>query len=238
MRLITVMFVVILLVVSSIAVADMILVNESFDTSSLSKWIKVSGDWVVINGRLVQRDTNEKIAMITIPVKQSGKMLYQFDFKYIKGAEDDYAGFGIHICVNNPSRKRSWGNGRSVLGWITWDPKHYGYPGLYIQVYKSYGPVSMGLYPGLFPDPDPLKDGDLYPIKEEYLNPEYLNYTIPVKVMIDTETGKGKFYDPANPDKYYYPFDLGGPIGSGSYFTFRTNSVSVSIDNLKIIKLY
>ncbi len=238
MRLLGVVLILILLVVPAFLFGDMVKVYETFDSPYLSNWIKVSGDWAVVNGRLVQRDVNEKMAMITIPVKQSGKMLYEFDFKYLKGAEDDYAGFGIHICVNNPSRKRSWGNGQSVLGWITWDPKHYGSPGLFIQVYKSYSSVDMGLFPGLFPSKNPLVSGDMYPVKEEYLNPEYLDYTIPVKLMVDTSTGKGRFYDPTDPDRYYYSFDLGQPIGPGNYFTFRTNSVSVSIDNLKITKMY
>ncbi len=238
MRFSGIIFALFLIFVPVFLFADMVKVDEEFNNPYLSGWIKVSGDWAVVNGRLVQRDVNEKMAMITIPVKQSGKMLYEFDFKYIKGAEDDYAGFGIHICVKNPARKRSWGNGKSVLGWITWDPKHYGYPGLFVQVYKSNSQTDMGLFPGLFPNRNPLVAGDLYPVKEEYLNPEYLNYTIKIKLMVDTKTGKGKFYDPMAPDKYYYSFDLGQPIGDGDYFTFRTNSVSVSIDNLKITKIY
>ncbi|MCD6399383.1 hypothetical protein J7L85_01170 [candidate division WOR-3 bacterium] len=238
MKLLSVIISLLFLVFPVVIFADSVQVYDTFDNPSLPGWMKVSGNWQVINGRLVQTDVNEKMAMITIPVHQSGKILYQFDFKYVKGAEDDYAGFGIHICVNNPSKKRSWGNGKSVLGWITWDPKHYGYPGLFVQVYKSDSSTDMVLFPELFPNPSPLVAGDMYPIRDEYLNPDYLNYTIPVKILIDTKTGKGKFYDPANPDKYYFSFDLGVPIGPGDYFSFRTNSVSVSIDNLKITEVY
>ena len=238
MKVVSIIIALLFLVVPVAIFADSVQFYDSFNNPSLPGWMKVSGTWKVMDGRLVQTDLNEKMAMITIPVTQYGKMLYQFDFKYLKGAEDNYAGFGIHLCVNNPSKKRSWGNGRSVLGWLTWDPKHYGYPGLFIQVYKSSGPTNMVLFPGLFPNPDPLVVGDMYPIRDEYLNPDYLNYTIPVKIMLDTRTGKGKFYDPANPDKYYFSFELGAPIGSGDYFSIRTNSVSVSIDNLKISKIY
>jgi len=238
MKLVSVIISLLFLVVPVVIFADSVQVYDTFDNPSLPGLMKVSGNWQVINGRLIQADINEKMAMITIPVHQSGKVLYQFDFKYVKGAEDDYAGFGIHICVNNPSKKRSWGNGNSVLGWITWDPKHYGYPGLFVQVYKSNSSTDMVLFPELFPNPSPLVAGDMYPIRDEYLNSDYLNYKIPVKILIDAETGKGKFYDPANPDKYYFSFDLGAPIGPGDYFSFRTNSVSVSIDNLKITEVY
>jgi len=217
--------------------ADTDLVYETFSSSSLSRWMPVSGNWKVMNGRLVQTDTKETMAMITIPVRQYGKMLYQFDLRYVDGGQDDYAGFGIHICVNNPSTVRSWGNGQSLLAWVTWDPGHYGLPGAFLQAYESKSLTDMGLWDRLYPSSDIMRYGGMYYLKDEYLKYEYLNYTVPVKLEIDTRTGKGKFYDPFDPDRYYYPFDLGGPIRSGNYFTFRTNSVSVSVDNLKVTRL-
>ena len=171
--------------------------------------------------------------MITAPVRQSGTVMYEFDITYAGGGEDDYAGFGFHIAVNNPSKIRSWGNGNSMLAWVTWDPEVYGNPGAFIQVYESTGPVQMGLYPF----GDIIEDGDVFAINEEYLRYEYLNYTVPVKMSIDLKTGKGRFFDPFAPDSYYYAFGLGSPIPAGSYFTFRMNSVSLSIDNLKITQL-
>ncbi|MGQ9614973.1 MAG: hypothetical protein ACUVWJ_01060 [Spirochaetota bacterium] len=220
-----------------VAVSQTTLVWETFSSPSLGKWMPVSGSWKIRDGKLVQTDTNEKMAMITIPVRQTGTILYEFDFEYVTGGEDDYAGFGIHICVNDPSKVRSWGNGQSMLAWITWDPGTYGYPGGFIQVYESKGLTDMGLYTGIYPSPDPLMYGDLIPINEEYINIEYIYYTVPVRLLIDTRTGKGKFYDPFDPEAYYYPFDLGAPIKPGDYFTFRTNSVSVAIDNLRITRI-
>ena len=44
--------------------------------------------------------------------------------------------------------------------------------------------------------------------------------------------------DPLDPDRYYYAFYLGGPVKPGGYLTFRTNSVSVRIDNLKVTRYY
>ncbi|HUV06843.1 MAG TPA: hypothetical protein VMX75_03875 [Spirochaetia bacterium] len=207
------------------------LLTDSFN--NLSNWAAVSGNWKVMNGRVVQTDMNQKMAMLTARVPQSGKILIEFDVEYVGGGEDDYAGFGFHICVDNPSKSRSWGNGKSLLGWVTWDPNVYGWPGAFIQVYQSKGPVEMGLYP----QGNILKDGDQYPVKEEYLKYEYLNYNIPIKMMIDTKTGMGRFYDPFDPERFFYSFDLGAPIPAGNNFTFRMNSVSLSIDNLKISKV-
>jgi hypothetical protein len=228
--------VLVLLFVGSAAMlcADQHAVSNSFSSSSLRGWQPVSGSWRVMGGKLVQTDTREKMAMINIPVHQEGVMMYQFDLEYRSGGEDDYAGFGIHICVNNPTDKRSWGNGRSVLGWVTWDPEAYGYPGAFIHVYESMGQTDMNLHEAVFPRADIMRYGDMLPVNTEYIKSEYLNAVVPIRIMLDTRTGEGRFYDPFDPDRYYYPFDLGTRIRPGDYFSLRTNSVSVSIDNLEI----
>jgi hypothetical protein len=237
MKIVKVFLILAVLCVPLVAFSSTIKVYDAFNSSSLTGWDVVSGDWRVINGRLTQTDVNEKMAMITIPVDQSGIMMYEFDLQYVDGGQDNYAGFGIHICVGDPSMKRSWGNGRSLLGWVTWDPGEYGRPGAFIQVYESMGPTDMGLYTRIFPSPDPLMYGNLLPVRSDYLKTEYLSYTVPIRLQVDTRTGRGKFFDPSNPKKYFYSFDLGGPIRPGSYFSFRTNSVSVSVDNVKISKM-
>ena len=219
------------------ASADYNVLSNSFSSGSLGNWKPTSGSWKVMDGRLSQVDTRENMAMITVPVQQAGKVLYEFDVEYIGGGGDDYAGFGIHICVNGPSSMRSWGNGKSLLGWVTWDPKAYGSPGAFVQVYESKGNANMGLYTKVFPGADPIKYGDLLPVNDEYLDTKYLDYRVPVKIMIDTRTGRGKFYDPFAPDEYYYPFSLGGPIRAGGYFALRTNSVALSFDNVRITRL-
>ena len=222
---------------SVFAFADSVMLSDGFNSGSLGSWKPISGSWRVMNGRLQQLDTKENMAMIVAPVYQSGKMLYEFDVEYIGGGEDDYAGFGIHICVSGPSAKRSWGNGQSMLGWVTWDPKAYGSPGAFIQVYESMSNSNMGLYTGVYPGSDPMKYGNLIPVNREYLDTKYLSYRVPVKLMIDTRTGNGRFYDPFDPDKYYYPFSLGGPVRAGGYFALRTNSVALSFDNVRVTRL-
>jgi hypothetical protein len=231
------LFIFIFLFTVAIAFSQTTLVYETFSSKALTHWMPVSGNWKVMEGRLVQTDDNENMAMITIPVKQSGVMLYEFDVMYEGGGADDYAGFGMHICVNNPAKQRSWGNGKSLLGWVTWDPKHYGYPGGFIQLYDSRGATDMALSTRVFPGGDIMKYGDMLPVARQYLQTKYLKYKIPIKIRIDTRTGKGRIYDPFDPDRYFYRFDLGGAMRPGDYFTFRTNSVSVSIDNVRISKI-
>jgi hypothetical protein len=237
MRWLKFVLVVVFLLTAVFAFSERTLVYETFDSTTLTRWMPASGDWKVIHGRLTQTNAKENMAMISVPAKQSGIILYEFDVKYVKGGEDNYAGFGIHVCTDNPTKTRSWGNGKSLLGWITWDPKAYGKPGAFLHLYESNDSKNMNLSRRLFPSGDIMKYGDLMPISRAYLKTEYLGYTIPVKIRVDTRTGNGRFYDPFAPDKYYYRFSLGAPVKSGDYFTFRTNSLSVSIDNLKITKL-
>jgi len=218
---------------SLVGFSETTLVSDTFDSSSMGRWMTVSGTWRAMNGRLYQTDTSERMAMITIPVRQSGKVLYEFDVRYVAGGEDDYAGFGIHFCVNNPSKGRSWGNGDSYLAWLTWDPGTYGYPGGFAQIYDSEGPTDMDL----FPEGDILEDGDRFPIMVDYLKTEYLAYTVTVRVELDTTTGNGYIYDPFDPYRYRFPFAMGQSVKAGGYFSFRTNSLAVSIDNFKVTKL-
>jgi hypothetical protein len=238
MKIVRFALVIVFLLASTLAFSQTVRLMENFSSPSLKGWTLVSGNWQVINGRLTQTNTQENMAMITIPVYQSGKMLYEFDLRYVDGGQDDYAGFGIHVCVNDPTNTRSWGNGESVLGWVTWDPKHYGYPGGYIQLYESRSKTQMELDRRIYPGGNPLKYGDLIVVPAGYLKYEYLNATVPMKLMLDTATGEGRFYDPFDPDRYYYPFYLGRSIKPGGFLTFRTNSVSISIDNLKVTRMY
>ncbi len=234
MKHVKVILVLVFLFTAVVAFSQVTLVSDTFDRMSMGDWELLSGNWKVMGGKMYQTDTAENMAMVIIPVKQSGKVLYEFDVSYITGGEDNYAGFGIHFCINNPSKVRSWGNGQSFLFWITWDPDTYGWPGGFIQLYQSATPTRMDL----FPEGDIIEDGDSFPIGIEYLDVEFLSFAITVRIELDTATGKCYIYDPFDPYKYRYPFDLGTPIKAGDYFAFRTNSLSVALDNFKVSKVY
>jgi hypothetical protein len=220
------------LLITSVAFAQIAAMN-SFSGSALpSGAIVAAGDWKVMNGKLYQMDTKERLAQLSIPAPQSGRVQYEFDLEYGGGGEDDYAGFGIHILVDNPARTRSWGNGSSGLLWVTWDPKVYGAPGLFAQAYMSASSNAMMLYPPR----DIVKEGGNMPFPPEYVKMEYLKVTIPVKIIVDIDAGTLSVYDPLDM-RYYYKFAAQMPKRRGSYFAFRTNSLAVRIDNLKITKL-
>ena len=206
---------------------------SSFSSSSVPAGvIAASGDWKVMNGKLYQMDAKERMAQLAVPAPQSGTVQYEFDLEYVGGGEDDYAGFGIHILVDNPAKKRSWGNGSSALLWVTWDPKVYGAPGLFAQAYASMNSGNMQLYPPR----DIIKQGGNMPFPAEYVKTKYLAATIPIKIILDIDAGEMKVYDPLDM-RYYYRFAAEMPKTRGGYFGLRTNSLSVRIDNLKITKL-
>ena len=233
MKRINVLIVILLCLSGLLSFAQSKNLSVNFSSSKLPGVVNASGNWHVKNGLLIQENIKETMAIISFPVKQKGEMLYQFDLKYIAGGEDDYAGFGLHISVDKPAKNRSWGNGKSVLLWLTYDPDQYGYPGFFAQIYTSKNNVKMGLDPKIHNSSNPLKDGDEYPIPEEYLKEEYIGSTIPVKMIIDLDTGIGKIYDPLDSSSYY-AFYLGQQNLEGNYVSIRTNSLVVSIDNILI----
>jgi len=188
------------------------------------------GDWQMIEGRLAQLDTKAGMAMFHAPLPQSGVMQYEFDVQYLDGFQDMYGGFGVHLFVDDPHPRKSWGDGKSWLFWITYDPKAYGGWGIYGQAYYSESNVKMDL----------VHAGDAYPLPGDYarqLNWGVLqNFRLPVKIVIDADSGMVKVYDPTR-ENYYYKFSLGGPLGAGAWASLRTNSLAASFGNVRVKKL-
>lgn len=197
---------------------------------SLGDWKAGYGDWKIVDGRLTQTSLKAGMAMANLPVPQSGVMQYEFEGRYIDGLQDQYGGFGIHIFVDRPLGKKSWGSGHSYLLWLTYDPKAYGGSGLYAQAYKSTGHSVMGL----------MHKGNDYQIPAEILKGIDVNnlgkYFLPVKIVVDTNTGSVKVYDPLRAN-YYYRFTLGGPLGKGGFIGLRTNSLAGNFSNIKVTRL-
>ena len=209
-----------------------VLVNDNFN--SMNGWKAAYGNWKIVDGRLAQLSTTAGKAKINRYVPQSGLMQYEFNVRYIDGGTDQYGGFGIHVFVDKPHGGLAWGDGRSFLLWITYDPKAYGGTGFYGQVYKSVTSSYMYMKKGYNQEiPEKIKIGGKGYV---YLDPAYAKYNIPIKFTIDSATGEVKLYDPLIPN-WVWKFSLGGPVAKGSYVRLRTNSLAVSFDDFKVTKL-
>jgi hypothetical protein len=156
-------------------------------------------------------------------------MQYEFDVKYLDGGQDMFGAFGFHIGIDRPAGGKSWGNGKSFLLWLTFDPKAYGGSGVYGQAYysESHSMMAMVHNPRAYQIPmTRLKD----------INLERMGtYALPVKVRVNYSTGEVKVWDPAIPN-YFYRFSLGGPLRGGNYISVRTNSLAASFGNIKITR--
>ncbi len=193
-------------------------------------WTAAYGEWKMVDGRLAQLDTEAGMAQFHVRLPQSGVMQYEFDVEYIDGFQDMYGGFGVSLFVDRPHPRKAWGDGKSYLLWVTYDPNAYGGTGIYGQAYQSRSHVDMSL----------LHAGDAYPLPWAYaqqLTWDVLrNYRLPIKIVVDGDSGMVKVYDPTR-SGYYYRFSLGGPLGRGAYASLRTNSLAASFGNVKVTRL-
>lgn len=228
-------------VLTGFCFAQQVISDENFNT--MGSWEpapKNYGNWQILDGRLAQLSTTAGMAKINFPVNQSGVMQYEFDVKYIDHGNDQYGAFGIHIDIKNPASGRSWGNGKSFLLWATYDPEVYGGTGFRVQCYKSTSNSEM----------EEITTSDMYTkggyeipetttvnnVEYVYLDPDYLNYPVKIKLTIDSNTGTVVFTDPLIPDWEWY-FEIGESIPEGSYISLRTSSLSVSFDNFKVTRI-
>ena len=175
------------------------------------------GQWEIAGDRLIQSDIDAGMARVDIPYMQKGIATYQFNVQYENGGiEDKHAGFGIHIFVDNPGK--AWGNGHSYLLWINYDENAKGITkGLSAQVYKSINDFQM----------EQVADFDLN-IYSHHLTEKNMDLQIPVKIVVNGNTGDVKVYDPTTTN-WVYEFNLGNekPL-TGNFVSLRTNSSSFS----------
>lgn len=99
------------------------------------------GVWTLSNGVLSQTDKRQYFSRLTFPIVQSSKpVLYSFETK--TGAKG-WVGTGIHFFAEGVKKPRGFGEGKSLLVWLTRDLKVRGNDGTYLQVYRSDNDVSM-----------------------------------------------------------------------------------------------
>jgi hypothetical protein len=237
MKRITLLLGVLLLLLPMAIMADQHSVDKF---SSLGPWKSAYGDWDAKGGMLVQTDTEAGMARIDRMAKQMGKVTIEFDVRYIAGGFEKgnakrgpyHGGFGIHLGVGKPAGGKSWGNNNSYLLWLNVDDRpetkkhqmkdHYGFRA---QIYDSRSDHEMV-----------LAESILIPLPKVVIA-KYLSRWIHIKLVIDTETGKVKAYDPStlNWNKpIYYKFYLKPSMLQGNYVSLRTNSLGLAFDNFTI----
>ena len=183
------------------------------------------GDWQLRSGRLVQRDVDAGKAKFAIPYSQNGNAVYEFNVKYERGVLDDgHGGFGLHVFADSVLDGEAWGAGESWLLWLNYDESPSTViPGLSAQIYQSISHSQMELQ----------EEYDLNYVVDLFARAgmtarEVLANPVPVKIVINGDSGEVRVYDPTV-ERYYYVFTLPleGPM-EGDYVALRTNGVSLS----------
>jgi hypothetical protein len=222
----------------SSAFAQSVVADDNF--SSLGTWKAAGGVWKA-DGSLVQGDVNAPLAQINRQVLQSGVYEVDFTIKYSAGGYKNlqeamrgkyHAGFGIHIGIDKPTPGRSWGNGNSYLLWVNLDTTvsgnspHYGLRG---QVYRSRTNTDMRLMDDY--------NVEILPVASALGALENIvGVSVPVKIIVNTNDGEIRVYDPTLPNYYYY-FYLDPKLLKGSWLSLRTNKLSAAFDDFKVSKL-
>jgi Chromosome segregation ATPases len=99
------------------------------------------GSWKITGGVLSQVDKNQYFSRMTFPlVQSSSRLLYSFE---TKTSAKGWTGTGIHLFADKVKKPRGYGEGKSLLVWLTRDAKVRGNEGSYLQVYRSDSDVSM-----------------------------------------------------------------------------------------------
>jgi tetratricopeptide (TPR) repeat protein len=103
----------------------------------------ILGTWTANPSALGQTDEHALFAKLAIPLAQARRPLrYRFTARSLGSG---WVGIGLHIFVETEKRRRGYGEGRSLLVWLTQDPKHNGDEAARLQVYKSTSDVVMTL---------------------------------------------------------------------------------------------
>ena len=226
-----------LLFVTISALSAQPVVTDTFST--LSGWTPAYGTWKAENA-LIQSNSKTGLAMINRKLPQSGVYQLEYTASYLSGGFADQraadmgkynAGFGIHIGIDKPAKGPSWGNGKSYLLWFNLDtivPSTSDFHGLRAQVYKSESNSVMTLMREY--------NEELIPADSIEETLDYLSESLYFKIIVDTDSGEVKVFDPTLED-HYYSLYLEPSLLKGSYIALRTNKVSIAFNDLKVTPL-
>jgi hypothetical protein len=200
-------------------------------------WKPASGAWKAAGDTYAQTDLAAGMARADRELPLSGVMQLEFDVMYSGGGFRDAAaarrgryhgGFGIHIGVDRPNPKTSWGNGKSYLLWLNLDsqvPEQSEHYGLRAQVYDSASAARMELVKKLNIEVLPLRE--VLPLLAQVPNRK-----VHIRLVINTDTGELRFYDPFDAGRYYF-FYLEPKRLKGRFISLRTNKLGVDFSGFR-----
>jgi hypothetical protein len=103
----------------------------------------ILGKWTVNPSAAAQTNKSALFAKLAIPLEQERRPLR---YSFTAGSRGSgWVGLGLHIIVETGQRRRGYGEGKSLLVWLTHDPKHRGDEATRLQLYRSTTDVDMTL---------------------------------------------------------------------------------------------
>jgi hypothetical protein len=101
------------------------------------------GSWVFDDYSAAQTDSRQKFSKLVVPVFQDLiPIRYTFDTRSLGSG---WVGMGLHIYLGEAKTHRGYGAGKSILLWLTQDPKFPESSRTRLQIYRSLNDVSMRL---------------------------------------------------------------------------------------------
>ncbi|MCX7023248.1 MAG: hypothetical protein NT080_01340 [Spirochaetes bacterium] len=111
------------------------------DQAGFSGAVPATGAWTVKNGDAWQTDASQYFAKLRMNVSQTRSPTL-YSFKAVSTGKG-WVGLGIHFFASEAMKRRSYGEGKSLLVWMTRDPEARGDGETYLQLYRSDDAVSM-----------------------------------------------------------------------------------------------
>lgn len=246
------------LLLGSAVVSAQSSVTDEF--AGIGNWQVAAGDWVVSDGRLVQRSTTERLARIDRALPHSGAQEITLVIRYEDGGYADLqalangqfrGGFGLHVGTVQPALgQRSWGNGAGLLLWLNLDtlpetrvrfPEHYG---LRAQLYESRGVTDMELlrdsrFAAAYGDERASVDvaaalgAETQDLLTAIARAGYLSRDVMIRIRIDARSGRLMVEDPSLAGTWYVAV-VEPELLEGSYLSIRSSGLSISVDSLSV----
>jgi hypothetical protein len=117
--------------------------ENRFSVEGFEGAVPLVGRWTLAPEVVRQLDGTALTAKLAVPLAQQRRPRAYTVTARSEGT--GWVGVGLHVMVSAAEKHRGWGEGRSVLVWLTSDPKHRGDTLTRLQVYRSASDVDMRL---------------------------------------------------------------------------------------------